>query len=158
MSVTLLGLLRISKTWHRWKDLSLLTLLLTNLLTLKRLHGKMWPRLRGLPGLEDRATCLGGSPHLSCKCDQIKMGNYMERRVTPPERVSTPTRLHHLGLATSCSRFSKKLLKKQSKVAQKLFKKSKTFFSQMLKYANCTTNVRFLSISVQFCSVTSVAK
>ena len=31
--VTLLGLLRISKTRYRWKALSLLTLLLTNLLT-----------------------------------------------------------------------------------------------------------------------------
>ena len=39
--------------------------------TLKRLHGKIWPRLRELPGLADRATCLGGSPHLSCKRDQI---------------------------------------------------------------------------------------
>ena len=28
----------------------------------------------------------------------------------------------------------------------------------MLKYANCTTKVRFLSIFVQFCGVTSVAK
>ena len=35
--------------------------------TLKRLHGKIWPRLGGLPGLADRATGLGGSPHLSCK-------------------------------------------------------------------------------------------
>ena len=28
-------------------------------------------------------TC-GGSPHLSCKRDQIKMRDYMERRVIPP--------------------------------------------------------------------------
>ena len=35
--------------------------------TLKRLHGKIWPRLGGLPALADRATGLGGSPHLSCK-------------------------------------------------------------------------------------------
>ena len=27
------------------------------------------------------ATC-GGSPHLSCKRDQIKMRDYMDRRVT----------------------------------------------------------------------------
>ena len=26
----------------------------------------------------------GGSPHLSCKRDQIKMGDYMDRRVTSP--------------------------------------------------------------------------
>ena len=161
MSVTLLGLLRISKTWHRWKDLSSLTLLLTNLLTLKSLHGKMWPRLRGLPGLEDRTTHLGGSPHLSCKRDQIKMRNYMERRVLPPERVSTPTKVpppracHKL--LKSCSKNSQKL-HLVTKVAQKLLEKAKTFFGEMLKYANCTTNVKFLSISVQFCSVTSVAK
>ena len=51
---------------------------------LERLHGKMWPRLRGLPGLADRATCLGGSPHLSCKRDQIKVRDYIGRRVTSP--------------------------------------------------------------------------
>ena len=74
-----------------------------------------------------------------------------------------------LGFSTSCSRFSKKfpvisqkvaqkLLKGQSKVAQKLLEKTKTFFGLKLKYANCTTKVRFLSIFVRFCSVTSVAK
>ena len=52
--------------------------------TLKRLHGKIWPRLRGLPGLADRATRLGGSPHLSCKRDQIKTRGGMDRRVTSP--------------------------------------------------------------------------
>ena len=35
-------------------------------------------------------TC-GGSPHLSCKRDQIKMRDYMDRRVTPPKRVTSPT-------------------------------------------------------------------
>ena len=35
--------------------------------------------------------CLGGLPHLSCKHDQIKMRDYMERRVTPPRRVTSPT-------------------------------------------------------------------
>ena len=33
----------------------------------------------------------GGSPHLSCKRDQIEMRDYMDRRVTPPKRVSSPT-------------------------------------------------------------------
>ena len=28
-------------------------------------------------------TC-GGSPHLSCKRDQIEMSDYMDRRVTSP--------------------------------------------------------------------------
>ena len=58
---------------------------------MSRLHGKMRPRLGGLPYLADRATRLGGLPHLSCKHDQIKMRDYMERRVTPPRRVTSPT-------------------------------------------------------------------
>ena len=33
----------------------------------------------------------GGSPQLSCKRDQIKMRDYMDRRVTPPKRVTSPT-------------------------------------------------------------------
>jgi len=32
-----------------------------------------------------------GSPHLSCKRDQIKMRHYMDRRITPPKRVTSPT-------------------------------------------------------------------
>ena len=51
----------------------------------------MRPRLTGLPYLADRATRLGGLPHLSCKQDQIKMRDYMERRVTPLRRVTSPT-------------------------------------------------------------------
>ena len=37
-----------------------------------------------------KVTC-GGSPHLSCKHDQIKMRDYMDRRVTPPKRVTSLT-------------------------------------------------------------------
>ena len=33
----------------------------------------------------------GGSPHLSCKHGQIKMGDYMDRHVTPPKWVTSPT-------------------------------------------------------------------
>ena len=58
---------------------------------MRRLHGKLSPRLTGLPYLADRATRLGGSPHLSCKRDQDKIRNYMDRRVTPPRRVTSPT-------------------------------------------------------------------
>ena len=58
---------------------------------LKRLHGKIWSWLRGLPSLVDQATRLGGSPHLPCKRDQIKQRDYMDRRVTPPKRVTSPT-------------------------------------------------------------------
>ena len=35
-------------------------------------------------------TC-GRSPHLSCKRDQIKMRDYMDKRVAPPKRVTSPT-------------------------------------------------------------------
>ena len=35
-------------------------------------------------------TC-GGLPHLTCKRDRIKMRYYMDRRVTPPKRVTSPT-------------------------------------------------------------------
>ena len=31
------------------------------------------------------------SPHLSCKCDQIEMRDYMDRQVTPTKRVTSPT-------------------------------------------------------------------
>ena len=33
----------------------------------------------------------GGLPHLSCKRDQIKMRDYIQRRATPPKRVTSPT-------------------------------------------------------------------
>ena len=33
----------------------------------------------------------GGSPHQACKRDQIKMRDYMDGRVTPPKRVTSPT-------------------------------------------------------------------
>ena len=34
-------------------------------------------------------TC-GGSPHLSCKRDQLKMRDYVDRWVIPPKRVTSP--------------------------------------------------------------------
>ena len=33
----------------------------------------------------------GWLPHLTCKRDHIKMRDYMDRRVTPPKRVTSPT-------------------------------------------------------------------
>jgi len=42
-------------------------------------------------GTSGRLGTRGGSPHLSCKRDQIKMGDYMDRCVTPPKRVPSPT-------------------------------------------------------------------
>ena len=35
-------------------------------------------------------TC-GGLPHLTCKRDDIKMRDFMDRRVIPPKRVTSPT-------------------------------------------------------------------
>ena len=57
--------------------------------TLRHLHGKLSPRLTGLPYLADWTTHLGRSPCLSCKHDQDKIRNYMDRRVTPPRRVTS---------------------------------------------------------------------
>ena len=37
-----------------------------------------------------KVTC-GGLPHLTCKRDHIKMRDYMDRWVTPPKRVTSPT-------------------------------------------------------------------
>ena len=34
---------------------------------------------------------MAGHPTYSCKRDQIKMKDYMARRVTPPKRVTSPT-------------------------------------------------------------------
>ena len=45
-----------------------------------------------------------------------------------------------------------------TKAAQNLLGKTKPFFGLVLIYANCVTKIRFLSIFVQFCGVTSVAK
>ena len=33
----------------------------------------------------------GGLPHLTCKRDHIKMRDCIDRRVTPPKRVTSPT-------------------------------------------------------------------
>ena len=47
--------------------------------------------LRRLAGLTDRITLLGGSPHLLSKHGNIKMRDYMDRWVSSPERVTSPT-------------------------------------------------------------------
>ena len=49
-----------------------------------RLHGGGGPQV-------SEVTC-GGLPHLTCKHDQINMGDCMDSRVTPPKRVTSPTR------------------------------------------------------------------
>ena len=47
------------------------------------LHGGGGPQI-------GEVTC-GGSPHMSCKHDQIKMRDYMDTRITPPKRAALPT-------------------------------------------------------------------
>ena len=42
----------------------------------------------GDPRYEVGEVICGGSPHLSCKRDQIKMRDSMDRRVTQPKGVS----------------------------------------------------------------------
>ena len=42
----------------------------------------------GVPQVGE-VTC-GGLPHLTCKRDHIKMRDCMDRRVTPPKRVTSP--------------------------------------------------------------------
>ena len=50
----------------------------------------LWACLHGGGGTQIGEVTWGGSPNLSCKRDQIKMGDYMDRRVTPPWRVTSP--------------------------------------------------------------------
>ena len=52
------------------------------------LHGGVRPHI-------GEVTC-GGSPHLTCKRDQIKMKDYMDRQITPTKRVTSPTWVPHL--------------------------------------------------------------
>ena len=70
---------RVTPPWNFW--------------TLKHLTWQniIWPQLRGLRGLVDQATRLGRSRHPSCKRDQIKKRDYMDRWVTPPKRVTSLT-------------------------------------------------------------------
>ena len=42
----------------------------------------------GRPWVGEVTRCW--SPQLSCKRGQIKMGHYVDRRVTPPKRVTSP--------------------------------------------------------------------
>ena len=54
--------------------------------------------LHGGGGPQAGEVKYGGPPHLSCKRDQIKMGDYMDKRATSPKRVTSPTWGPHLHL------------------------------------------------------------
>ena len=47
--------------------------------------------LRGGGGPQIGEVTCGGSPHLLCKREQIKMRDYIDRRVTPPKQVTSLT-------------------------------------------------------------------
>ena len=49
-------------------------------------------------GLQIGEVIRGRSHHLSCKRDQIKMRDYVDRQLTPPKLVTLPT----LGLPPPC--------------------------------------------------------
>ena len=57
--------------------------------SLNKYLGPVYMEVHG--GLQISELTCGGSPHLSCKRDQVKMRDYMERRVTPAKRVTSPT-------------------------------------------------------------------
>ena len=47
--------------------------------------------LHGGGGPQIGEVTYGSSPHLSCKHDQIKMRDYMDRQVSPPKQVTSST-------------------------------------------------------------------
>ena len=55
------------------------------------LHASLKACLHGGRGPQIGELICGGSPHLSCKRDQIKMRDYMNGQVTPPKRVTSPS-------------------------------------------------------------------
>ena len=63
-----------------------------------RCKTRLRARLRGGGGPQMGEVTDGRSLHLSCKRDQIKMRDYMDRQFTPPVRVTSPT----WGLSPPC--------------------------------------------------------
>ena len=55
------------------------------------LHASLKACLLGGGGSQIGEVICGGSPHLSCKRDQIKMRDYMNGQVTSPKRVTSPS-------------------------------------------------------------------
>ena len=59
--------------------------------SLKTMFYKLRACLHGGGGPQIGEVTCGGSPHLSCKRDQIKMKDYMDSQVTSRKRVTSPT-------------------------------------------------------------------
>ena len=67
-----------------WIDIDMQSFSVTSNMHLRAcLHGGWAPQI-------GEVTC-SGSPHLSCKRNQIKMRDYRDRWVTTPKRVTSPT-------------------------------------------------------------------
>ena len=72
------------------------TVLRQSHISIKRVYFRACLYAGGGPQIGE-VTC-GGSPHLSCKRDHIKMRDYMDRRVIPPKGVTSP----NWGLPRPC--------------------------------------------------------
>ena len=77
-------------------------------------HRRMDPDTRGLflraclhggGGPQTGEVTRGGSPHLSCKSDHIKMRDFMDRRFTPPTWSPPPPCKQPLNLLPMIERF-----------------------------------------------------
>ena len=55
------------------------------------LYSRLRAGLHGGGGPQVGEVTCGGLPLLTCKRDQIQMRDCMDRRVTPPTRVTSPT-------------------------------------------------------------------
>ena len=79
---------------------------------------KEWLKTKGLftggGGSQIGKVTCGGSPHLSCKRDQINMRDYMDRRVTPPTQGPPPPCKQALSLKNCYSQNEKKQLFRSS--------------------------------------------
>ena len=106
------------------------------------------PRLGGLPHLDtftwqnvtpaeraDRDTRLGALPHLSCKRDHIKLRDSMDRRVTPPKQVSSPT----WGPSPPC----KQVLRYKKKIRDKFSQGALTIMAIFVGRASKLKNAGF---------------
>ena len=98
---------------------------------------------------------LGGHTHLSCKRDQIRMRDYMDRKVTPPKRVISPTwgppppRKQTLSRVKRGAFFG--LLTRTKKRAMGLLSKTTTFYTCITLY--CTFLCRHCATTTCKCLI-----
>ena len=102
------------------------------------LHGGGRPRV-------GEVTC-GGQPHLSCKRDQIKMGDCMDRRVTSPTWGPPPPCKQALSRGDWLGKSANIKVKNNDAVCRlcwKLPDRAQSFFHKLLlnKLMQCSLNV-----------------